>query len=163
MRLLVLLCFFSVPCYFFTLSTMATCCTLRKRANTKPKNVFHWIRKIDTYVQKTKGKTKHVKKQRQNNKHRQKQMGMLFSRHIYKPKICGSSVKLATLGDFSDNIFLRAAFGRSIEIPVTTSSSSPSTSTCTSASRAATFSDAPQRSTSKGKGRAKQTRRQKRM
>ena len=76
-------------------------------------------------------------------------------RHIYKPKICGSSVILATMGDFSDNIFLRAAFGGAIEIPATSSSSNPSASTCTSASGAATFSDAPQSSTSKGKGRAK--------
>ena len=82
-------------------------------------------------------------------------MGMLFFRHIYKPKICDFSVMLATMDDFSENIFLRAAFGGSIEIPVTTSSSSPSTSTCTSASSAATFSDAPQGSRSKGKGRAK--------
>ena len=82
-------------------------------------------------------------------------MGMLFFRHTYKPKICGFSVVLATMGDFSDNIFLRAAFGGCIEIPVTTSSSSASMSTCTSASSAATFSDAPQGSTSKGKGRAK--------
>ena len=56
-------------------------------------------------------------------------MGMLFFRHIYKPKICGFSVILATMGDFSDNIFLRAAFGGAIETPVTTSTSSPSTST----------------------------------
>ena len=54
------------------------------------------------------------------------------------------------MGDFSDNIFLRAAFEGDIEIPVTTSSSSPSTSTCTSASGAATFSDAPQSYTRKG-------------
>ena len=97
-----------------------------------------------------KGKTKQAKNQKQNKKHRQKQMGMLFFRHIYKPKICGFSVILATMGDFSDNIFLRAAFGGDIEIPVTTSSSSPSTSTCTSASGAATFSDAPQSYTRKG-------------
>ena len=58
------------------------------------------------------------------------------------------------MGDFSDNIFLRAAFGvGDIEIPVTTSSSSPSTSTCASASGAATFSDAPQTSTGKRKCR----------
>ena len=44
------------------------------------------------------------------------------------------------MGDFLDNIFLRAAFGGAIEIPETTSSCSPSTS----ASGAATFSDAPQ-------------------
>ena len=105
--------------------------------------------------QKQKEKQNMQKNQKQNNKHRQKQMGMLFFRHIYKPKICGFSVMLARMDDFSDNIFLRAAFGGSIEIPVTTSSSSPSTSTCTSASSAATFSDAPQGSTSKGKGRAK--------
>ena len=49
--------------------------------------------------------------------------------YIYKPKICGFSVILATMGDFSDNIFLRAAFGGAIETPVTTSTSSPSTST----------------------------------
>ena len=73
-----------------------------------------------------------------------------FFRHIYKPKICGFSVILATMGDFSDNIFLRAAFGGDIEIPVTTSSSSPSTSTCTSASGAATFLDTPQSYTRKG-------------
>ena len=54
-------------------------------------------------------------------------MGMLFFRHIYKPKICGFSVILATMGDFSDNSFLRAAFGGAIETPVTTSTSSPST------------------------------------
>ena len=59
------------------------------------------------------------------------------------------------MGDFSDNIFLRAAFEGDIEIPVTTSSSSPSTSTCTSASGAATFSDAPQSYTRKGKVRPK--------
>ena len=96
---------------------------------------------------KKKGKTKQAKNQ--------KQMGMLSFRHIYKPKICGFSVILATMGDFSDNIFLRAAFGGAIEIPVTTSSSSPTTSTCTSASGAATFSDAPQSYTRKGKARAK--------
>ena len=59
------------------------------------------------------------------------------------------------MGDFSDNIFLRAAFGGAIEIPATSSSSNPSASTCTSASGAAKFSDAPQSSTSKGKDRAK--------
>ena len=95
-----------------------------------------------------------AKKKRGKTKHRQKQMGMLFFRQIYKPKICGFSVILATMGDFSDNIFLRAAFGGAIEIPVTTSSSNPSTSTCTSASGAATFSDAPQSYTRKGKTRA---------
>ena len=105
---------------------------------------------------KKKGKTKQAKNQKQNKKHRQQQMGMLFFRYIYnKPKICGFSVILATMGDFSDNIFLRAAFGGAIEIPVTTSSSSPSTSTCTSASGAATFSDASQSYTRKGKARAK--------
>ena len=82
-------------------------------------------------------------------------MKMLFFRHIYKPKICGFSVTLAAMGDFSDNIFLRAAYGGAIEIPVTTSSSSPSTSTCASASGEVTFSDAPQSFTSKGKGQAK--------
>ena len=56
-------------------------------------------------------------------------MGMLFFRHIYMPKICGFSVILATMGDFSDNSFLRAAFGGAIETPVTTSTSSPTTST----------------------------------
>lgn len=86
---------------------MDTCCTLRKRANTKPKNLFHWIRKIDTYVQ-NKRKNKTSKNHKQNKKQRQKQMGMFF-RHIYKPKICGFSVILATMGDFSDNIFLRAS------------------------------------------------------
>ena len=87
-----------------------------------------------------------AKKKRKNktSKQRQKQMGMLFFRHIYKPKICGFSVILATMGDFSDNSFLRAAFGVAIETPVTTSTSSPSTSTWTSASGAVTFSDAPQ-------------------
>ena len=87
-----------------------------------------------------------AKKKRKNktSKQRQKQMGMLFFRHIYKPKICGFSVILATMGDFSDNIFLRAAFGGVIETPVTTSTSSPSKSTWTSASGAVTFSDAPQ-------------------
>ena len=87
-----------------------------------------------------------AKKKRKNktSKQRQKQMGMLFFRHIYKPKICGFSVILATMGDFSDNIFLRAAFGGAIETPVTTSTSSPSKSTWTSASGAVTFSDAPQ-------------------
>ena len=69
-------------------------------------------------------------------------MGMLFFRDIYKPKICGFSVILATMGDFSDNSFLRAAFGGAIETPVTTSTSSPST--WMSASGAVTFSDAPQ-------------------
>ena len=102
-----------------------------------------------------KPKAKQAKNQKQKKKHRKKQMGMLFFKHIYKPKICGFSVILATMGDFSDNIFLRAAFRGAIEIPVTTSSSSPSTSTCTSASGAATFSDAPQSSTRKGKARAK--------
>ena len=95
------------------------------------------------------------KKKRGKTKHRQKQMGMFFFTQIYKPKICGFSVILATMGDFSDNIFLRAAFGGAIEIPVTTSSSNPRTSTCTSASGAATFSDAPQSYTRKGKARAK--------
>ena len=87
-----------------------------------------------------------AKKKRKNktSKQRQKQMGMLFFRHIYKPKICGFSVILATMGDFSDNIFLRAAFGGAIETPVTTNTSSSSTSTWTSASGAVTFSDAPQ-------------------
>ena len=87
-----------------------------------------------------------AKKKRKNktSKQRQKQMGMLFFRHIYKPKICGFSVILATMGDFSDNIFLRAAFGGAIETPVTTSTSSPSKSTWTSASGTVTFSDAPQ-------------------
>ena len=74
---------------------------------------------------------------------------------MYKPKICGFSVILAAMGDFSDNIFLRAAYGGSIEIPETTSSSSPSTSTCVSTSSAATFPGAPQSFTNKGKGRAK--------
>ena len=82
-------------------------------------------------------------------------MGMLFFRQIYKPKICGFSVILATMGDFSDNIFLRAAFGGAIEIPVTTSSSNPRTSTCTSVSGATTFSDAPQSYTRNGKAREK--------
>ena len=59
------------------------------------------------------------------------------------------------MGDFSDSIFLRAAFGGAIEIPVTTSSSSPSTSTRASASGSAPFSDAPQTSSRKRKGRAK--------
>jgi len=59
------------------------------------------------------------------------------------------------MGDFSDNIFLRAAFGGAIEIPETTSSSCPSTSTCTSASGTATSSDTPQSSTRKGKARLK--------
>lgn len=101
------------------------------------------MRKIDTYVQ-NKRKNKTSKNHKQNKKQRQKQMGMLFFRHIYKPKICGFSVILATMGDFSDNIFLRASFGGAIETPVTTSTSSPSTSTWTSASGAVTFSDAPQ-------------------
>ena len=48
----------------------------------------------------------------------------------YRPKICVFSVILATMGDFSDNIFLRAAFGGATEIPLTTSSSSPWTSAC---------------------------------
>ena len=52
------------------------------------------------------------------------------------------------MGDFSDNIFLRAAFGGATEIPVTTSSFSPSTS----ASGAATFSDAPQKFYKQAKG-----------
>ena len=78
-----------------------------------------------------------------------------YFRHIYKPKICGFSVILETMGDFSDNIFLRAAFGGAIEIPVTTSSPSPRSSTCASASGAASFSDAPQTSTRKRKRRAK--------
>ena len=78
-----------------------------------------------------------------------------YFRHIYKPKICGFSVILETMGDFSDNIFLRAAFGGAIEIPVTTSSSSPRKSTCASASGAAPFSDAPQTSPRKRKRRAK--------
>ena len=77
---------------------------------------------------KKKGKTKQAKNHKQNKK-RQKQMGMLLFRHIYKPKICGFSVILATMGDFSDNIFLRAGFGGAIETPVTTSTSSSSTST----------------------------------
>ena len=93
---------------------------------------------------KKKEKQNKQKNHKQNKKHRQKQMGMLFFRHIYKPKICGFSVILATMGDFSDNIFLRAAFGGAIETPVTTSTSSPSTSTWTSASGAVTFSDALQ-------------------
>ena len=90
---------------------------------------------------------KHAINQKQNKKHRhgQKQMECCFFRHIYKAKICGFSVIFATMGDSSDNIFLRAAFGGATEIPVTTSSSSPSTS----ASGAATFSDAPQSSTRK--------------
>ena len=78
---------------------------------------------------KKKGKTKQAKNHKQNKKQRQKQMGMLLFRHIYKPKICGFSVILATMGDFSDNIFLRVSFGGAIETPVTTSTSSPSTST----------------------------------
>ena len=78
---------------------------------------------------KKKGKTKQAKNHKQNKKQHQKQMGMLLFRHIYKPKICGFSVILATMGDFSDNIFLRAAFGGAIERPVTTSTSSPSKST----------------------------------
>ena len=86
---------------------------------------------------KKKGKTKQA-----NNV--KSKWGMLFFRHIYKRKICGFSVILATMGDFSDNIFLGAAFGGAIETPVTTSTSSPSTSTWTSASGAVTFSDAPQ-------------------
>ena len=78
---------------------------------------------------KKKGKTKQAKNHKQNKKQRQKQMGMLFFRHIYMPKICGFSVILAKMGDFSDNSFLRAAFGGAIETPVTTSTSSPTTST----------------------------------
>lgn len=70
----------------------------------------------------------------------------------YRPKICVFSVILATMGDFSDNIFLRAAFGGAIEIPVTTSSSSPCTSTCARSSGAATFSDAPQKFYKQAKG-----------
>ena len=54
---------------------------------------------------KKKGKTKQAKNHKQNKKQRQKQMGMLLFRHIYKPKICGFSVILATMGDFSDNSF----------------------------------------------------------
>ena len=109
--------------------------------------------RLTPMCKKTKGKMKHAINQKQNKKHRhgQKQMECCFFRHIYKPNICGFSVILATMGDSSDNIFLRAAFGGATEIPVTTTSSSPSTS----ASGAATFSDAPQSSTRKAKGRAK--------
>ena len=84
-------------------------------------------------------------------------MGMLLFRHTgtYKPKIGGFSLILATMGDFSDNIFLKAAFGGAIEIPLTTSSSNPSMSTCLSASGTATFSDALQSYTSKGKAQVK--------
>ena len=51
-------------------------------------------------------------KEKQNNKHRQKQMEMLFFLDTY------ISLKFV-VSYFSDNIFLRAAFGGAIEIPVT--------------------------------------------
>ena len=139
----------------FSNSRQWTHVALFKRGRIPNQRIFFTESGRLTPMCKKKGKTKQAKNQKQNKKHRQKQMGMLFFRHIYKPKICGFSVILATMGDFSDNIFLRAAFGGDIEIPVTTSSSSPSTSTCTSASGAATFSDAPQSYTRKIKVRPK--------
>ena len=124
---------------------MDACCTLRKRANTKPKNPFHWIRKIDTYVQKKKGKTK------QANNVKSKWECCFLDIYISLKFVVSQSYSQR----WATSRTIVSAFGGAIETPVTTSTSSPSTSTWTSASGAVTFSDAPQSYTRYGKARAK--------